>query len=294
MYINAFNGNTPLGRFNLPRCVRGENGNEYQIGSTYTQGGNGIVFQSYQVNDNGTINRDEFFAIKILKQQETSRVDRFRNEVRIIRELNHDRIAKYYDNGSVEAHSENDDKVSIPWLAIELGNDNMAAHISRHGPLPPQLLIGVCLQICDALAYFHSLGYIHRDIKPANFVWGRERGCIKMIDFGIAKRMDEDVSGRPLDNFTRQQEFVGPVFFSSPELIASAEDKSHPVDHRSDLFQLGKVIWYLATGKVSAGIPSKKDCPVIHEIVMALLFDDPNERIETASEVGNVLREIKL
>jgi serine/threonine protein kinase len=83
-------------------------------------------------------------------------------------------------------------------------------------------------------------------------------------------------------------EFVGPVFFSSPELIEYARDKSHPVDHRSDLFQLGKTLWFLASGRVSAGLPSQKLCPAdgaVHDVVRRLLHDDPDDRIQSARKV---------
>lgn len=294
MYIDIYNGNRPLGRFNLPQFVEGENGHVFLIGQAFKGGGNGVVFQSYLRNIDGTIMQHEVYAIKVSKQQEPSRMDRFRNEVRIISQLKHESIASYYDNGEIEVVLADGAPAIIPWVAMEIGNDNLQMHVQRHGHLALAMLIQVSSQMCAALQYFHSLGFIHRDIKPANFVWAKEFGCIKMIDFGIAKKLDEDVSGRPLDNFTKQQEFVGPVFFSSPELIAYAQDKAFTVDHRSDLFQLGKVIWYLATGKVSAGIPSKKDCPFIHDLVMNLLCDDPDDRIQTAQEVNNVLQAIKI
>jgi len=113
-----------------------------------------------------------------------------------------------------------------------------------------------------------------------------------MIDFGIAKRVNEDVSARPMDEFTRQGEFVGPVFFSSPELIAYAEDHSYPVDHRSDIFQLGKVIWYLTTGAISAGVPSRRQCPFggrLHGLVLNLLADSPDDRPGSTADVEREL-----
>ena len=116
-----------------------------------------------------------------------------------------------------------------------------------------------------------------------------------MIDFGISKRQGEDVSGRPMDTFTRVTEFVGPVFFSSPELIEYSKDKSYPVDYRSDIFQLGKVFWYLATGKVSAGIPSKKECPAdgkLRDLVLHMIDDDPDERPQSVAQVRDEINNV--
>jgi serine/threonine protein kinase len=110
-----------------------------------------------------------------------------------------------------------------------------------------------------------------------------------MIDFGIAKQNGQDVSARPLDNFTKAMEFVGPQFFASPELIAYARDKSHPVDGRSDLFQLGKVLWFLATGVVLAGVPTRRQDPYggqLYQLVLALLAEDPDDRPQSVAEVS--------
>ena len=109
-----------------------------------------------------------------------------------------------------------------------------------------------------------------------------------MIDFGIAKRLGEDVSARPMDTFTQVKEFVGPVFFSSPELIEYATNKRHQVDTRSDIFQVGKLLWFLGTGKISAGVPSKKECPAggkLRDVVLQMIDDDPDSRLQTMAEV---------
>lgn len=95
-----------------------------------------------------------------------------------------------------------------------------------------------------------------------------------------------------MDALTRNNEFVGPLFFSSPELIAYANDKSYPVDHRSDLFQMGKVLWYIATSQISAGIPPARKCPLggaFYGIVTNLLSDDPNDRPASAEIVREKL-----
>jgi eukaryotic-like serine/threonine-protein kinase len=98
--------------------------------------------------------------------------------------------------------------------AMELGERNLREHVQQHGPLECVHLVRVAMQMCEAVSHLHDRGVIHRDLKPDNFVWdGEERGAIKMIDFGIAKLAGEDVSGRPLDQFTKSLEFVGPVFF---------------------------------------------------------------------------------
>lgn len=204
--------------------------------------------------------------------------------------LRHDRIAALFDSGEVELEP----GVSVPWAAMELGGPNLRDHVRQNGPIPLGVLVGIGSEMCQALQHIHTKNIIHRDVKPDNFVWADERH-VKMIDFGIGKYIGEDVSARPLDEFTQHMEFVGPVFFSSPELIAYANNKAQPVTPRSDLFQLGKVLWFLATGKISAGVPAKKDCPAggkFRELILSLIDDDPDSRIQSASEVEAQLQAI--
>lgn len=218
-------------------------------------------------------------------------MDRFNNEVRVLKELNSPYVSAYTASGQVSvtpqvAGTQNE---VIPWVAMQLGGSNMRQHVEDAGPLTLAQLKSITYGMCAAVEHLHTNGFIHRDIKPDNFVWrGAANTAPLMIDFGIAKRQGEDVSGRPMDTFTRVTEFVGPVFFSSPELIEYAKDKSYPVDYRSDIFQLGKVLWYLGTGKVSAGSPSRKECPAggkLRELVLEMIDDDPDCRPQKLSEV---------
>jgi len=179
---------------------------------------------------------------------------------------------------------------------MQLGGANLRQHVEENGPLSLQQMKSITFGLCSALEHLHLKSFIHRDIKPDNFVWrGVANTAPMMIDFGIAKRRGEDVSSRPMDTFTRVTEFVGPVFFSSPELIEYAKNKAHPVDYRSDIFQLGKVLWYLATGKVSAGVPSRKECPAqgkLRDLVLHMIDDDPDERPQALADVRSAMNAV--
>jgi len=251
-YINLYDGGRPLGDYDLPQSVTGARGFTFRLGYAVRGGGNGVVFGSRLQDPAGDIPRN--CAVKFLRQRDRTRIDRFMNEIRIMSDLQHDRIAAYLDSGEVDYGS----GIAVPWAAMELGGSNLRDHVRQHGPIPIGALVWIGSQMCQALQHIHEKQIIHRDVKPDNFVWdGDDQRHVKMIDFGIAKYIGEDVSARPLDEFTQHMEFVGPVFFSSPELIAYATNKAHPVAHKSDLFQLGKVLWFLATGKVSAGVPAE-------------------------------------
>jgi serine/threonine protein kinase len=259
-------------RFRLFRAVRG--------------GANGIVFEAQRLNQSGGV--EGVCAVKLLRQLDSVRMDRFDNEGDILSSLRHPRIATFYDRGLLDLA-----KIGkqVPWLAMDLGGDNLRQHVQQYGPLPPGLLRRVAIQVSEALHYIHEADYIHRDLKPDNMVWVGDgsSGEVRLIDFGIAKRTAADVSGRPLDTLTRTGDFVGPQFYSSPEQIAYANDKTQLVDHRSDLFQLGKVLWFLGTGKLSAGIPSRRIDPTagkLHDLLQNLLADDPDDRPPSAAVVA--------
>ena len=268
------------GQFDLPDIIEGDEGGCFRLGKSRSATRHGVVFEAECTRAARGVKGS--CAVKFLAQQDDVRYDRFQNELRIMRMLDHKAIAKFFDAGEVEFEG----GYRAPWLALELGETNLRQHVENGGIIDPKRLIHLSVQICDALEHVHSKGIIHRDIKPENFIV--LNSDVKMIDFGIAKLKGEDVSGRPMDRLTLTQEFVGPLFFSSPEMIAYADDKSVPVDHRSDLFQLGKVLWFIATGQISAGIPSAKKCPHkgrFHGIVSRLLNDEPGDRQDSAKIV---------
>lgn len=294
-YIHLYKDNRSMGTFDVPEHITSKARHIYKLKNVALGGGNGIVFNALRIEKNKT---GSPCAIKMLRQQSAARIDRFNNEVRIIKELSSPYIATYHDDGevSVTCQENTNETQKVRWLAMELGGVNMRQHIETKGPLQIKNLKTVVHDICESVKHLHDRDFIHRDIKPDNFVWkDRSEKSIMMIDFGIAKKIGEDVSARPLDTFTQITEFVGPVFFSSPELIEYAANKSHPVDQRSDIFQVGKVIWFLATGKISAGVPSKRDCPAngrIRDLVVEMIDDDPDSRIQTLQEVQRRLTEI--
>jgi len=282
-YIDLFDERS-LGRYELPATVTTTSEACFTLAYAIRQGGNGVVFAACRAGRKP--NRPDC-AIKFLKRLDAQRRDRFYNEVRVLERLSHSAISSYFGHGAMDFG----EHVSVPWVAMDLGGQNLREEIDTNGPLKPDALLSVAVQMCDAVSYAHSQKLIHRDIKPDNFMW-TTAPAIKMIDFGIAKFVGEDVSARPLDQFTKLTEFVGPALYSSPELLAYARNKSHPVDHRSDVFQLAKVIWFLGTGRVSAGVPARRLCPFGGKLWNGLVVafsDDPDDRPESAAALKAVL-----
>lgn len=291
-YAELFENNRSLGKYDIPDEIASNDGRSYRLYGATRMGGNGVVFEALEQKANLQC------AVKVLKQLNQPRVDRFLNEARVLQELDSPYISKFYDSGSVSVSLQGNEnnKRDIPWVAMQLGGNNMRQHVEENGPLSIQELKSISYGICSAIEHLHQKNFIHRDIKPDNFVWrSKANTAPMMIDFGISKRQGEDVSGRPMDTFTKVTEFVGPVFFSSPELIDYSKNKSYPVDYRSDIFQLGKVLWYLATGKVSAGVPSKKECPAngkLRDLVLQMIDDAPTERPQNLADVRTAINAV--
>lgn len=292
-FVELFSNNRSMGRHDVPEVIAAEDGKSFRLYGATRMGGNGVVFEASEMAEGRLTGRT--CAVKVLKQLNPARIDRFANEVRVLRELGSPYISAYSSSGSTTVTPQAVDDVPkiVPWVAMQLGGTNMRQHVDDVRPLTVLELKNISFGMTTAVEHLHGKGFIHRDIKPDNFVWrAQPYGAPMMIDFGIAKRQGEDVSGRPMDTFTRVTEFVGPVFFSSPELIEYAKDKGYPVDYRSDIFQLGKVFWYLATGKISAGVPSRKECPAggkLRELVLAMIDDDPDCRPQTLAEVRDAV-----
>jgi serine/threonine protein kinase len=295
-FIDLYDGSRPLGRYDVPKEVSTCEGRSFWLQGATKAGGNALVFAAVE-RVSGKM-QGKPTALKFLKQMNQPRVDRFENEIRVLKELSSPYISSFFAAGKamVTAQAPATGQREVPWVAIPMGAANFRQHVEEHGALTVQQLKGISPGMRSAVEHLHEKGFIHRDIKPDSFVWcSATSQKPMMIDFGIAKRQGEDVSARPMDTFTKAAEFVGPVFFSSPALIEYSKRKAHPVDYRSDIFQLGKVFWYLGTGKVSAAVPSKKECPAggkLRDLVLGMVDDDPDCRPQSLKEVRDALSAI--
>jgi len=220
-------------------------------------------------------------------------VDRFKNETEVLSQLDHPSILKSMGSGSFTF-----DDTEMPWMLMELGGYNLGIHVNGNakakidpkGPIVGDQFKTAALNMCDALDYVHQQGLIHRDIKPGNFVWKKrfEYDSISLIDFGLCKHVGADTTDRPFDQITLDHEVVGPRMLFSPELCRYATDKTTLVDHRSDMWQLARVFWFMATGHLSTGRPTKRLDPFggsLHAICDEMCHDDPDDRIQTMDEL---------
>jgi eukaryotic-like serine/threonine-protein kinase len=234
--------------------------------------------------------------------------ERFLREARAVATLNHPNICAIYDVGEQEGQ---------PYLVMELLHGETLQQYLSHYRLLPSEVISLGQQAASALGAAHARGIIHRDIKPANlFVVksGRDRKQLKILDFGVAKKQGAEASldSRFFDaqnntatttnagGLTTPGSTFGTAAYMSPE-----QAKGDPLDHRTDLFSLGSVLYEMATGRppfgdrstagVFAALLMKDPPPVsslnpamprgLDSIIAKLLAKDRDQRYHSAEEL---------
>lgn len=204
---------------------------KYQIQALIGEGGMGKVYRARQVD------LDKVVVLKVLRHSLLSderTVARFRREAKAASRLNHPNSIGILDFGQTED--------GALFIAMEfVPGEDLHTVLSNHGPLPERRIIRVITQVLSALSDAHSVGVIHRDLKPENIMVEQRRNdpdFVKVLDFGIAKIQDSD--GPAL---TRAGFVCGTPEYMSPEQARGAQ-----LDHRSDLYAVGVILYQLVTG----------------------------------------------
>jgi eukaryotic-like serine/threonine-protein kinase len=209
-------------------------------------------------------------AIKILNERHAADeqfIERFRREAKNAAGLSHPNIVQIYDRGEAEG---------TYYIAMEyLGGRTLKEAVAGRQPLPIGEAIDYARQILAALRFAHRKGIVHRDIKPHNALMDDD-GRLKVSDFGIAR-------AGAASQMTEAGSIIGTAQYLSPEQARGAA-----VDHRSDLYSLGVVLYELLTGAV----PFTGDTPV--EIAMKHLSKVPEPPSAKRSEIPRALDQVVL
>jgi len=267
----------------------------YEIKERLGEGAMGVVFLAHDTRLNRPV------AIKFLTDSNPHYQSRFQREAQVMSSFSHPNIAMVFDSGSTEE--------GRPFIVMELVNGSTLNKILDEPGLTLTEAVDITIAIGEALSEAHRHGIIHRDIKPSNVIV-TERGHAKVLDFGLAKQLDEAlaVGGSAQFTLTQSNVAVGTPLYFSPE-----QASSRPVDERSDLFSLGVLLYECITGRspfagssaydIGAQVihfdppqPSKINAripPALDRITMKALAKKPTARYQSADEMIRELRDLR-
>jgi len=245
----------------------------YEIRSPLGAGGMGEV---YRARD-GKLDRD--VAIKVLPQSVAADPDtlsRFEREAKAVAALSHPNILAIHDFGNQDG---------VAYAVMELLEGETLRGKLDAGPIPQKQAVDYALQIARGLSAAHEKGIVHRDLKPENLFISRE-GHLKILDFGLAKRVEAVAPGKETSaptgsGHTQPGTVMGTAGYMSPEQV-----KGFQVDHRSDIFSFGTILYELLSGNRAF----KRETNV--ETMAAILRDEPEELTASAQNVSPALDRI--
>ena len=208
---------------------------KYRVERVLGTGGMGVVVAAHHLQ------LDQKVALKFIQptaMNHPEAIDRFLREARAAVKIKSEHVARVTDVGQLES--------GAPYLVMEyLEGDDLAGWLRQYGPPPIEQAVDFVLQACAAIAEAHALGIVHRDLKPANLFCVRGADghlSIKVLDFGISKVTTPGSGGHDL---TRTGTMFGSPLYMSPEHLRSAKG----VDHRTDVWSLGTILFELLTGR---------------------------------------------
>ena len=235
----------------------------YRIVEEVGQGGMSVVYRAKDTS------LDREVALKILHQHLAGQPEaraRFHREARAVAKLRHPNILEIYDYSG--------ERSDQSFIVTEFIRGRTLRTFAGARPLPlPELAAMVCIKICEALAHAHDQGILHRDLKPEN-IMVRDDGTLKLMDFGIAQMVDAQ-------SVTMTGTLLGSPAHMSPEHI-----EGKPLDFRADVFALGTILYYLATG----ALPFQGDNP--HAVFRQIMDGRYREPAALNPAVGDELARI--
>jgi hypothetical protein len=270
---------------------------QYEIQAPIGAGGMGEVYRAYDAR------LDRSVAIKILPPRlaaDPAALARFEREARAVAALSHPHILAIHDFGR---------EGTAVYAVMELLEGQTLRERLADGPLPVRKAVEIALQIAQGLAAAHEKGIVHRDLKPEN-VFVTAAGRVKILDFGLAKAIEASPHTSETVAATRAVStpglVVGTVGYMSPEQVTGAA-----VDHRSDIFAFGAVVYEMLTGRQAFGRGSTAETiaailredvhevpagagvpPPLERILRRCIEKNPAERFHSAHDIGIALETV--
>jgi serine/threonine protein kinase len=259
-------------RADSPTAMTGQTLGHYRVFEEIGSGGMGEV---YRASDD-RLGRD--VALKVLKPSlanDQDRLRRFEQEARAAAALSHPNIVAIYDIGM---------HAGAAFIVSELLEGQTLRQRLFDGPLSLRQAVDYGIQIAKGLVAAHEKRIVHRDLKPENLFITRGDG-VKILDFGIAKltapELGEDRSLATMTTQTKSGSVLGTVAYMSPEQL-----RGRPVDHRSDIFSFGAVLYEMLTGKRAFSGETQVDT------MTAVLKEEPPEITLTRQSIPTAFEQI--
>jgi urea transport system substrate-binding protein len=263
----------------------------YLIGKVLGQGGMGRVYHAEDMRLRRPV------ALKVMLPEMTAQPgarERFLREARAMAALRNDHVITIFEVGQAD---------EIPFLAMEfLHGQTLQERLDAGPAFAVNEILRIGREVATGLAAAQERGLVHRDIKPANLWLEEPGGRVKILDFGLARPIDDRAG------LSRSGDVIG-----TPQYMAPEQALAQPVDGRSDLFSLGVVLYRLCTGQppfrgdsitaVLVAVATERPRPVqelnpnipaaLADLVMRLLEKDPTQRPASAAELAAAIRAIE-
>ncbi len=257
----------------------------FQIIEERGRGGMAVVYKAYDDVLQRTVALKVLLPVMAANQEFTQR---FRREAITAANLRHPNIVVIYDVGEY-GH--------FQYIVMEyLEGPTLQQVMVREGVLPPNRVVGILNQLADALDYAHRQGLIHRDIKPANIMLD-DQDHVTLTDFGLVKAARGS-------HITGEGVAIGTLQYMSPEQARGTE-----IDHRSDIYSLGIVVYEMLTGRVpfTGTTPyqtlhgliydpppllthlNPNISPAVEQVVLRALAKEPQQRFASAGEFAQAV-----
>jgi TolB-like protein/Flp pilus assembly protein TadD len=269
----------------------------YEILSPLAAGGMGEVYRARDTK------LDRAVAVKVLPERlsdDAESLARFEREAKAVAALSHPNILAIHDFGTHDG---------VCYAVMELLEGETLRERLERGPVPRRPAVDYALQVARGLAAAHERGFVHRDIKPENLFVTRD-GHVKILDFGLAKKVPvesagDETSAPTVTGRTEPGTVMGTLSYMSPEQV-----RGLPLDHRTDIFSFGAVLYEMLSGRKAFAGPTAADTgsailnseppeipapagaadPLV-SVIRHCLEKDPKNRFQSAGDVAFALKE---
>lgn len=252
-------------------------GNSYEIGERIGSGGNGAVYEC--IDQSGCM-----YAIKFLLHFDSKSKERFKQEISLMKKLQHPHLVRYIDAGQVKVkpRKKEDRYEDSLFVIMEKADSNIMDYLSKNKNIPYEQYVPQFRGLCEALGQIHNYA-IHRDIKPENVLIKGETWILS--DFGLCEFLDPEEH----KDITKDNEKIGPIFWISPEAVNKYYFGTDDIGPYSDVYQLGMLFTFVLSRRYPGGIVTSDYCFNTTEEIKNVLIETLSNNCDRRPQNGQEL-----